>query len=590
MTGGGAAGPPGWGDVALAVAALAVAPERLGGLRVRGRPGPQRDRLLAWVAALAPADAPVLRLPVHVTDDRLLGGLALAETLRSGRVVTERGLLARADRGLVVAPMAERLAPGVVSHLAAALDRGAVTLEREGVTAVVRARLAVVALDEGLGDDQGVAAALADRLAFDVDLHGFHPRAMPLDDPDPGEVAAARARFADVAIPDEALDALGRTAWALGIGSLRAPLLAAHAARALAALAGRPAVAEADLAAAARLVLGPRATRFPADPPPEDAEPPEPEPPPDEAPEPETADEEEPAPVGPLDEIVLEAVKSGIPEGLLDALRLGQGSRNAPPSAGQSGATRASTTGGRPAGTLAAAPGRGARLNVVETLRAAAPWQPLRRRDGDRRVRVRREDFRVTRYRERTETAVIFAVDASGSAAMMRLAEAKGAVEQVLGDCYVRRDHVALVAFRGAEASLLLPPTRSLPRARRELAALAGGGTTPLAAGIDAARALALDARRRGRTPLVVLMTDGRANVARDGREGAADAREDALESARALRADGVSVLFLDTAPRPRRDARALAGAMDARYLPLPYLDARGISREVQALAREPGA
>jgi magnesium chelatase subunit D len=131
----------------------------------------------------------------------------------------------------------------------------------------------------------------------------------------------------------------------------------------------------------------------------------------------------------------------------------------------------------------------------------------------------------------------------------------------------------------------VLSPTRSLVRVRRSLARLAGGGTTPLAAGIDAACALALDARKRGHTPVLVLMTDGRANIARDGRGDRPAAAADALAAARMVRAARVQALFLDTAPRPSPAARALAQEMGARYLPLPYLDAAGISRQVQSLA-----
>ena len=123
---------------------------------------------------------------------------------------------------------------------------------------------------------------------------------------------------------------------------------------------------------------------------------------------------------------------------------------------------------------------------------------------------------------------------------------------------------------------------------RRSLARLAGGGTTPLAAGIDAALALALDARRRGQTPVLVLMTDGRANIARDGRGDRGAAEADALAGARMVRAAEVRALFLDTSPRPRAGARLLAMEMGARYLPLPYLDAAGISRQVQSLAEKP--
>ena len=407
------------------------------------------------------------------------------------------------------------------------------------------------------------------------------------------------------------MNSLCVAALALGIVSLRAPLLAAAVARAHAALEGRTQVEDADAAAAARLVLGPRATcvpdlvaeevekdreeEGPQDPPP--PEPSEDSPAPAKLRPPEGTPEEKQTgePGSSMEEIVLEAAKSAIPAGLLDAFVLGQEPRTAPRSAGQAGALRASTQGGRPAGVRPGLPRGDERLNVVETLRAAAPWQALRRRErgsehtqSPRRVEIRKEDFRVTRFKQRTATSVIFSVDASGSAALHRLAEAKGAVEQVLADCYVRRDHVALIAFRGSSASLLLSPTRSLVRARRSLADLAGGGTTPLAAGIDAALALALEARKRGQSPVVVLMTDGRGNVARDGTENREAAVADAISGAQAIRAAGVRALFLDTAPRPRAPARILAEQMGARYLPLPYLDAVGISREVQSLVEAP--
>jgi magnesium chelatase subunit D len=235
-------------------------------------------------------------------------------------------------------------------------------------------------------------------------------------------------------------------------------------------------------------------------------------------------------------------------------------------------------------------------LNLLATLTAAAPWQPVRRRaasNGDRetgpgvprRIEVRPDDFRIVRFRQRTETSIVFAVDASGSAALNRLGEAKGAVELLLADCYVRRDHVALIAFRGCEATLLLPPTRSLARAKRSLAGLPGGGATPLAAGIDAAAILADTERRRGRTPVIVLLTDGRANMTRDGTGGRRLAETEALVSARAPRDAGFTVLLVDTSPRPNPFARTLADVMDARYLPLPRADASTLSRAVRSVA-----
>jgi magnesium chelatase subunit D len=234
-------------------------------------------------------------------------------------------------------------------------------------------------------------------------------------------------------------------------------------------------------------------------------------------------------------------------------------------------------------------PGNGVRLNLIETLRAAAPWQPLRRaartaRPSNCLIDVRPDDFRITRFAQRSETTTIFLVDASGSSALNRLAEAKGAVELLLADCYVRRDSVALIAFRGDSAEVLLPPTRSLVRAKRSLAGLPGGGGTPLAAGIDAGWLLADTVRRRGDTPTLVLLTDGRANVARDGAGGRARAEEDAKSAARRVRASAFRALFIDTSPRPQPLARELAAEMAALYMPLSAADAAGISRLVKAI------
>jgi magnesium chelatase subunit D len=196
---------------------------------------------------------------------------------------------------------------------------------------------------------------------------------------------------------------------------------------------------------------------------------------------------------------------------------------------------------------------------------------------------VRRDDFRVAVRKPRTRATAVFAVDASGSSAFNRLAEAKGAIELLLAECYVRRDRVALLAFRGREASLLLEPTRSLARAKRSLASLPGGGPTPLAAGIEAAARLADGLRRRGDAPTLVILTDGGANVSRGGATGRAGAQDDALAAAKGLRAAGLPALLVDISPRGQPLARALADAMGARYLPLPRADAAALSAAVRA-------
>lgn len=623
VTGAVETGEAAWSDALQVAALFAVDPVGIGGVVLRALAGPARERWLRWLRELLPADAPVRRVPLHIHDARLLGGLDLAATLRAGRPVAQTGLLAEADGGVLLLAMAERLPAGTCARLAAVLDTQEVAMERDGLALRQPARLGMVALDEGMADDEQVAETLRDRCAFHLALAPRRGAAGPgllaadVDDLPHGlrdDVLAARALLPTVSADDTLLQALCAAAVALGIDSVRAPLLALRVARVSAALAGRPAAEPQDAALAARLVLAPRATQMPAlpadDTGPDDAPPPQeaaapPEPPPagqspdpsEEPAPPSDASTDEPPPEDPpppdpgaLDDLILEAAQAAIPAGLLAALKLGQAGTSRSASAGRAGHVKHNRLRGRPSGVRRGEPGAGARLNVIETLRAAAPWQAVRRREvaadgrhsGTARIQVRREDFHVTRYRQHSETTTVFVVDASGSAALHRLAEAKGAVELLLADCYVRRDRVAVLAFRGKAAELLLPPTRSLVRAKRSLAGLPGGGGTPLAAGIDAALALADSVQRRGETPILVLLTDGRGNVARDGTPGRQRAGEDALAAARQVRLAGVTALLLDTSPQPHPAAEQLASAMGAGYVPLPYAGAAALSRAVR--------
>jgi magnesium chelatase subunit D len=582
-----------WNDAAWAAALVSVDPHGLGGVLVRAGAGPVRDRWTAGLRALLPAGEVLRRMPGHITDERLLGGLDLTATLATGKPVAQRGLLAEAHGGLVLAPMAERLSAGTAARLAGVLDRGEVGFERDGIGTRWDARIGLVAFDEGGPDDDAVAPALVDRLAFCTDLRTLSLR-------DVGELAAsardvqlARELLPEVSVEDRVLQALCGTAVQLGVDSLRASVLALRAARAAAALAGRRTVNDDDAMLAARLVLAPRATRLPQPEPEEDDHSPPPEPP--------AQDEatEEPPPgdpqdqTQPLEDRLVDAAVAALPPDLLAQLQSSLGGQLA----GRVGALTASPRSGRPVGVRRGEPRGGARLNLIETLRAAAPWQKLRRAAPGAhvghatsgpvgRVHIQADDLRISRLQQRAGTATLFVLDASGSSALHRLAEAKGAVNLLLADCYVRRDEVAVIAFRGKGAELLLPPTRSLVRAKRSLAALPGGGGTPLALGIEAALRLATQVRRSGATPIVVLLTDGRANIARDGEPGRARAEEDAMAMARQLRAARLTALVVDTSPQPAPQAQKLAREMDAMYRALPYAGAAALSAAVMAMPR----
>ena len=617
----------------LVAALFAVDPCGLGGVALRAPAGQPRDEWLALLKNILPAGTPQRRIPLNINDTALLGGLDLGATLSAGRPIAQQGVLAHADGGMVLLAMAERVPPSTAARLAAVLDTQEVAIQRDGLALKLPARLGVVALDEGIADDEQVPSALLDRLAFLVRLKD----AGPGDDADwqAKDIAFARQLLPRITVSDDMVRALCAAALALGVYSLRAPIFAVKAARCAAALDGLLEVTEDHIALAARLVLAPRATQLPpAQANSEEQQPQEPQEsdeqdeqddnqaaqPKDQPDKPkdETQDEKQqdstqdqsdpPHHDSPPDneqdsrrdalaESVIEAAQAAIPDGLLAALKVGQAAKARAQAAGRSGAVQKSPTRGRPMGARRGEPRAGARLNVMETLRAAAPWQKLRQLQSERqnptlpsakhddkrkRIHVRREDFHVTRFKQVGQTTTLFVVDASGSSALNRLAEAKGAVELLLADCYVRRDHVAVLAFRGTTAELLLPPTRSLARAKRSLGGLPGGGGTPLATAIDAARELAEQIRRRGETPIIVLLTDGRGNIGRDGLPGRAKAADDALDAARQLRLAGITALLLDTSPKPQPDAQALAGEMGAAYVPLPHAGAQAVSRVVQ--------
>jgi len=595
-----------WANAAAATAVFATDPLGCAGVSLRALYGPVRERWLALLGALLPATVRIHRIPLHVSDARLLGGLDLAATLSTGRPVAERGIFVSADGGIVVLAMAERMTSAFAARLAAVLDTGEVALERDGFARRYATRFGVIALDEGMTDDERPPAAVLDRLALHVDLNGIESSS--LDDGAvllgttayPARIAAARDRLGSVQIKPAIVAALCEAASSLGIASVRAPLLALRVARAAAAIAGRNHVADEDVQLAARLVFASRVTVLPAAQAPAEPDAAEREessrdpPPSDPASRDSPRNEAESSNVDTLEDTVVAAAQAAIPQHLLAMLQSSaRGKVRAQPS-GRAGPRQLSPAHGRPAGIRKGSPGGGARLSVIETLRAAAPWQSARRAGAMRlgaraprppRIDVRKDDFRIFRLKRRTQTTIIFLVDASGSAAMHRLSEVKGAVELLLADCYVRRDRVALIAFRRKSAELLLPPTRSLVRAKRSLAALAAGGGTPLASALDAARELVHAVRHKSESPILVIMSDGSPNVARDGKGGRERAQADALSAARLVRLEACAVLLLDTAPQPHPLTARLADEMGARYIPLPQVRAAGLSELVRESA-----
>jgi len=559
-----------WAEAARACALLAVDPG-LGGAVLTGPPGPARDAWLDLFKALMPAASPWRRLPPGIDDDRLIGGVDLSAAL-IGRREIQPGLLAEAHGGVLIAQQAERMAPGTVARLCAALDRGETRMVRDGIEATLPSAFRLIALDEHQAGEGACADPLTDRLALRLDLSEIGWRDVSVASPRPGPVVRARGRLPKIRCDGSAIDAVCAAAEALGVGSLRAPLFALRLARAHAALKRRDEVTEDDLALAIRLVLVPRATRRPTT----EAEAEPDGPPPDPTQDAEGGDDQG---SDAMADRLVQAATAALPPGM-EALWAEAARLKAKTASGGSG-RQAAPRRGRRIGVKSASPREGV-LDVTATLKAAAPWQRLRGRTG--RLLLRRDDFRIRRFQQKTETTVILVVDASGSTALQRLAETKGAVELLLAEAYVRRTQVALIAFRGAAAEVLVPPTRSLTRARRLLADLAGGGATPLASALETGLTLALAERARQRRPLLVVMTDGRGNVALDGEAFRTRAETETRTAAQRLKAAGVSSALIDVSPRPRGDGERLAEIMGATFSALPYVQAGAVQAVVRSL------
>ncbi len=569
-----------WGQADLAVALLALMPHRLKGAIFEGASPELAGLLQDRLAVRLGSGALLHRMPVSITDDRLVGGLDLAATLAAGRPVAETGLLTRANGGVLIVPMAERLPGRAAAQLARVIDTGEVETERDGLSMRAEARFVTLAFADPDEAGERLPAGLGDRLAFGLSLQGVSP-ARPRGEALSVEVlAAARAKLPQVRVPDDLIEALIDAALRLGIRSLRAPSFCLAAACGIAALAGRDTITDADATLASELVYASRAlVQLEAPPPP----PPAPDPP-DTNDDMNDSSKPQPEP-DELTELLVEAVRVRVSLDMAARRQTPcQRTRQEVP-AGKSGDMVDSRRRGSRIGARAGDPRRDGRLDLLSTLRTAAPWQRIREMPaGGAVISVRAADFRVKRFRHRSEAVVIFVVDASGSSAMNRLAEAKGAIELLLSGCYSRRESVALIAFRKEGADLLLSPTRSLTRVKRSLSRLPGGGGTPLAAGIAAAAQLVRIERRKRKAPHVVFLSDGQGNIALDGSPGRERAGQDARDMARKLKALQEPVLFFDISRRPSAEAELISTEMGAIYRPLPIADAARVSRDVRSL------
>ncbi|MEO1745121.1 MAG: VWA domain-containing protein [Pseudomonadota bacterium] len=560
---------PAWTRALKAAQCLQTVGARLGGILVRASAGPVRDAWLQFLLSRQPSHRPVRKLPPATPPAKLDPGIDLEATFRAGKPIHQPGMLETCKGGILIVPMAERMPRFMAGRIAQALDADP--------------DLTLVLLDEHEDGEDPAPKALTNRCGLRLDLNTVSVRDAQFVPND----GAAALPVNDVILTEALQTQAAKASAALGGDGLRADIAIQRVSKCLAAIDAHPVAEPRHLAEAIELVFG--ISLQPHNDANANA---------DDAPEPDTPDEappeedianddpnsETPLSFDDLQELLVAAAEAVAPE---EALRntsqhAGGPGRNA--ASGKAGIARKNAARGRPAGISQRPAYDGQRPDIIATLRTAAPWQRIRAEAAwqpGAPLRIEKSDLRYKRLEHPTETTVIFAVDASGSTALERLGEAKGCIELLLGKCYVRRDQVALISFRGTRAEVLLEPTRSLVRTKKSLTGLPGGGPTPLADAIRQSRDLALRAKARGQQPLIVFLTDGRGNIALDGTADRAKADEDATRMARTAAADGFQTLIIDIARRPRPAASALAQTLHADYCTLPRADAAAMSELV---------
>ncbi|MFF5157252.1 putative cobaltochelatase [Streptomyces sp. NPDC000348] len=654
-------------DLRLALLLNAVSPA-VGGVLVRGEKGTAKSTAVRALSALLPEVAVVpgcrfscdpsapdpgcpdgphgsgggaarparmVELPVGASEDRLVGALDIERALAEGVKAFEPGLLADAHRGILYVDEVNLLHDHLVDLLLDAAAMGASYVEREGVSVRHAARFLLVGTmnpEEGelrpqLLDRFGLTVEVAAsrepgqrvevvrrRLAYDDDPAAFAARWAGEEAAVRARIVAARELLPSVRLGDGALRQIAATCAAFEVDGMRADIVMARTATALAAWAGRTDVLAEDVRQAALLALPHRRRRNPFDAPGLDEDrldetleefggDDDPDTDPDGPDGPGGGGGQPPAegPEGPGDGGAAGAPDGAEESGPAQPAGAGSGERSpvgaaepfrtkvlSVPGIGEGAAgrrSRARTEHGR---TTGARRPRGAltKLHLAATVRAAAPHQRARGRSGPGLV-VRRDDLRQATREGRESNLVLFVVDASGSmAARQRMSAVKGAVVSLLLDAYQRRDKVGLVTFRGAAADVALPPTSSVDAAAARLESLPTGGRTPLAAGLLKAHDVLRVERLRdpSRRPLVVVVTDGRAT-------GGPEPVALASRAARLFAAEGVASVVVDCESGPVRLGLAgrLAGELGGGAVTLDELRAdsiAGLVRDVQGTSR----
>ena len=548
-----------------AIVSLIKIDPSLGSIHIKGKFSPVREMYITTILKLIAQKKPKKIYPSQSPSD-FNSSINIVRTLTERKPVYEEDFFGDKSN-IILLPMAEKIDKTLACFLKGKMESSEDTL--------------FIALDES-ENDEFVHENISHNITFFVSLDDVRLGDLKNIKINLRKIRAARKNLDKIVIKKDILSHLIGCSDLLGISDSRVSYKALKTAKAICSLKEKSLVSREDINLAVSLVMIQKAKRIPEITDMDEQT---------QSKEAEEKNEENSSEQNNLEkelinkQMLIETIKANLPRDLIEQIIKNKLQvRQSGESIG-SGEKNKNFKFGRPLPSIRRKYSSDKKIDLISTLTKAIPWQKLRNntlKKTKKGLVFYPDDITIKQFDQKSERVLIFIVDSSGSNAIGRLAEAKGAVEILLSDAYAKRDNVALISFGGDNAKTLLSPTRSLVAAKKKLSALPGGGGTPLASGLLEANKLALSAKNRNIKPILILLSDGKSNLGLKGEPNREIAMRDSLKIASIIQENGLTSIFIDTSKREQQVAKDLASNLNGKYFPLPKANSESISNTIK--------